>query len=162
MTATTEEIIEIVKKRAKPAATVTETSHLYEDLWISTSDFEEIAYEIQERFGESLSVEDFRSGKISSVGDIVDHLKAQDWGSRSFHQQFDDEDDVPATNSEEEALPYEKPLSYILFIIVILLITYSGMGFIEMMIAALIAGYAIKAILKIARIIWKIVKRNKN
>ena len=37
MTATTEEIIEIVKKRAKSAATVTETSHLYEDLWISTS-----------------------------------------------------------------------------------------------------------------------------
>lgn len=161
MKATTEEIIEIVKKRAKSAATVTESSSLYEDLWISTSDFEEIAYEIQERFGESLSAEDFRSGRINSVGDIVERIAGQDLGSRSFHQQFDDEVNVPTTNSEEEALPYEKPLIYILLIIFILLITYSGMGFIETMIAALIARYAIKAILKIARIIWKIVNRNK-
>lgn len=109
MTATTEEIIEIVKKRAKSAATVTETSHLYEDLWISTSDFEEMANEIQERFGESLSVEDFRSGKISSVGDIVDHLKAQDWGSRSFSGCDDDCDDSDASNSDAAPAPIYIP-----------------------------------------------------
>ena len=64
MKASTEEIIEIVKKRAKNSSTITETSHLYEDLWISTSDFEEIAYEIQERFGESFSAEDFRNIRL--------------------------------------------------------------------------------------------------
>lgn len=93
MTATTDEIIEIVRKWARPGATITETSHLYEDLWISTSDFEQMANEIQERFGERIPVDKFSSGEISSVGNIVDYLKAQDWGSRSFSGCDDDHDD---------------------------------------------------------------------
>lgn len=111
MKATTEEIIEIVSKWARAGATITETSHLHEDLWMSTSDFEEMANEIQERFGERLSVEDFRSGKISSVGDIVDYLKAQDWGSRSFSGCDDEyeDNDVSTANvrSTQEYVPEE-------------------------------------------------------
>lgn len=158
MKASTEEIIEIVKKRAKNSSTITETSHLYEDLWISTSDFEEIAYEIQERFGESFSAEDFRSGKISTVGDIVDYLANQDLGSRSFHQQFDDNN--PTTNSEEVAPAYEKPLTYILLAIVVFFATGADNIFLTIIVGAIGVGM-IKVILKTLRIIRKIVNRNK-
>lgn len=99
MSTTSEEIIEIVAKRAKRGfSTVTESDDLYEDLWISTDDFAEIAYEIQEKFGESIPVDDFRSGSISKVGDIVDRVKGQTWADS--HSSCDDDfsDDVPTNN----------------------------------------------------------------
>lgn len=91
MTTTEEEIIEIVAKRAKRAvSTITKLDDLYEDLWISTDDFAEIANEIQEKFGESIPVEDFRSNRVCKVGDIVDRVKGQTWGDS--YSSIDDDD----------------------------------------------------------------------
>lgn len=104
-----EEIIEIIAKRAAPGKTVYERAHLYEDLYISTSDFEEIAEEIYEKYGTRMSADDFRSGKISSVQDVVDNVKSESWGSRTFSGCDDDDystsDDV-ADNNETHSVTY--------------------------------------------------------
>ena len=151
---TTEEIIEIISKHARPGATITETSHLYEDLWVSTDDFAAIAEEIHDKFGERISTEDFRSGRVSSVRDIVEYVNSQDWGSRTF-SGCDDDDDTPeeidpkAYEKQEELAQFEKRLSFAAIVIIVVALVASNLNPFAMVIAALILRYVAKYIIKI-------------